>query len=305
RPDTGGYRRTRPFAFLASARSPPPQMPHIFAVLFTSMVSAVQASSQVKLEVQGLSLQDTYIHGFLCTIRHYAHSPCCWGSLTGYNTGENASACFDQLPDGVLPYLFFTNICEWDWQDSPPPEQLAIYRLRLTVRMVGNALVVKSAVKDDAGAGGWSDEKETVLPPDGCFTEPCSNKDCSKKASDNQVPWSICFRGPCNSASGPQGPPMGRPGAPSVPTTRAGDGFVHFGDMLILCSACTRGLLQVDPAAAVTVNAGSVEVQGCKLSTGSVISSCPRSNFTVGRVDDNDSHGTDTCVYYGQLIRLG
>lgn len=91
----------------------------------------------------------------------------------------------------------------------------------------------------------------------------------------------------------------------SVRTTRAGDGFVHFGDMLILCSACTRGLLQVDPAAAVTVNAGSIEVQGCKLSTGSVISSCPRSNFTVGRVDDNDSHGTDTCVYYGQLIRLG
>ena len=54
--------------------------------------------------------------------------------------------------------------------------------LRLTVNMVGNAL--KSSVTDDASNDNWSDEKETVLPPDGCFTEPCANKDCSRKASD-------------------------------------------------------------------------------------------------------------------------
>ncbi|CAJ1360555.1 unnamed protein product [Effrenium voratum] len=32
----------------------------------------------------------------------------------------------------------------------------------------------------------------------------------------------------------------------SVPTTSADDGFLHFGDMLMLRNACTRGLLQVD-----------------------------------------------------------
>ena len=187
-----------------------------FAVLFVSIVSGVEASSQVKLEVQGLdffcSTSDCVSAPNLCTIRHYSGSADYWGYLTGYNAGENASACFDQFPDGS-PYLLFANICENIWRGTPCPEMLEIYRLRLTVQMVGNALVVKSSVTDDPSNDNWSDEKETVLPPDGCFTEPCANKDCSKKASDEQTPWSICFHGPCNSASGPQGPPRTAPNA--------------------------------------------------------------------------------------------
>ena len=148
----------------------------------------------------------------MCTIRHYSGSTDYWGHLTGYDAGENASACFDQFPDGS-PYLLFANICEDIWRGTPCPEILKTYRLRLTVQMVGNALVVKGSVKDDPSNDNWSDEKETVLPPDGCFAEPCANKDCSKKASDKYTPWSICFHGPCNSASGPQGPPLKAPNA--------------------------------------------------------------------------------------------
>lgn len=88
-----------------------------------------------------------------------------------------------------------------------------------------------------------------------------------------------------------------------VPTTNA-DGFLHFGDMLMLQNACTRGLLQVD-AMETTVDTGSAEVTGYGLSTGSVISSYPRTNFTICRVDDNDRFGTDDRIHFGQLIRLG
>lgn len=89
-----------------------------------------------------------------------------------------------------------------------------------------------------------------------------------------------------------------------VPTTNGGDGYVHFGDMLTLRSACTRGLLQVD-AAETTVSAGSTEAIGYGLSTGSVITSCPRTNLTVCRVDDNDRFGRDDRLHFDQLIRLG
>lgn len=89
-----------------------------------------------------------------------------------------------------------------------------------------------------------------------------------------------------------------------VPTTNGGDGYVHFGDMLTLRSACTRGLLQVD-AAETQVNTGSAEVVGFGLSTGSVITSCPRTNLTICRVDDNDRFGRDDRLHFDQIIRLG
>eukprot|EP00913_Durusdinium_trenchii_P004383 g4062.t1 len=57
-----------------------------------------------------------------------------------------------------------------------------------------------------------------------------------------------------------------------VPTTNA-DGFLHFGDMLMLQNACTRGLLQVD-AMETTVDTGSAEVTGYGLSTGRLMKLC-------------------------------
>jgi len=90
-----------------------------------------------------------------------------------------------------------------------------------------------------------------------------------------------------------------------APTTDMDDGCVHFGDSLLLQNALTQGLLQTDPVAEIPVNFGRTAVPGRKLSSGSTLTSCHRSIFTVSRVDDHDGFSSDTYVHYGQIIRLG
>eukprot|EP00933_Yihiella_yeosuensis_P038064 TRINITY_DN32028_c0_g1_i1.p1 TRINITY_DN32028_c0_g1~~TRINITY_DN32028_c0_g1_i1.p1 ORF type:complete len:553 (+),score=89.34 TRINITY_DN32028_c0_g1_i1:100-1758(+) len=95
----------------------------------------------------------------------------------------------------------------------------------------------------------------------------------------------------------------------SMPTTITDDGCVHFGDSLMLRSACTQGLLQADSVAEVdTYTDARGTVSGLLLTTGSMLTACPRNVFTISRVNDNDGFGKgsgDTTVYYGQIIRLG
>mmetsp|Transcript_63506 Transcript_63506/g.112967 ORF Transcript_63506/g.112967 Transcript_63506/m.112967 type:complete len:537 (+) Transcript_63506:54-1664(+) len=90
-----------------------------------------------------------------------------------------------------------------------------------------------------------------------------------------------------------------------APTTDMDDGCVHFGDSLLLQNACTQGLLQTDPVAEIPVDFRRTDVTGLSLSSGSTLSSCHRSVFTVSRVDDHDGFSTETFVHYGQIIRLG
>ncbi|CAE8606324.1 unnamed protein product [Polarella glacialis] len=91
-----------------------------------------------------------------------------------------------------------------------------------------------------------------------------------------------------------------------MPTTNAADGLVHFGDSLMLRSACTHGLLNADAVAQVSVNSGlRSSASGLVVSTSATLSSCPRNVFTVSRVDDKDGFGDQTYVHYGQVIRLG
>lgn len=94
----------------------------------------------------------------------------------------------------------------------------------------------------------------------------------------------------------------------AVPTSTPEDGFVHFGGALLLRNACTGGLLQMDSERKVPVeNTGLVSAprEGTPLSTGTVRKPCPRSVFTISRVDDADAYPGDSCVHYGQLVRLG
>ena len=64
----------------------------------------------------------------------------------------------------------------------------------MNATMVGDALVVLHAFDD----GEW---KETVLPPNGCLTEECLNKDCSQKVNvtAGEKPWKLCYEGACDS----------------------------------------------------------------------------------------------------------
>lgn len=91
----------------------------------------------------------------------------------------------------------------------------------------------------------------------------------------------------------------------SLPTTRCEDGFLHFGDSLMLRGCATEGLLQVDIADAVQVADARAGVDGASLSTGRMIASCPRNVFTVSRASDNDGFGESVYVHYGQAFRMG
>mmetsp|Transcript_105798 Transcript_105798/g.183929 ORF Transcript_105798/g.183929 Transcript_105798/m.183929 type:complete len:514 (-) Transcript_105798:53-1594(-) len=92
----------------------------------------------------------------------------------------------------------------------------------------------------------------------------------------------------------------------SLPTSHADDGFLHFGDSLMLLSHNTDGLLQADIADQVPVTDSTRKDRtGASLSTGRMIASCPRNVLTISRVHDNDEFGTSLYVHFGQVIRLG
>lgn len=92
----------------------------------------------------------------------------------------------------------------------------------------------------------------------------------------------------------------------SLPTTHADDGFLHFGDSLMLLSHNTDGLLQADIADQVPVtDTARKDRTGASLSTGRMIASCPRNVLTISRVNDSDEFGNSVFVHFGQVIRLG
>jgi hypothetical protein len=95
----------------------------------------------------------------------------------------------------------------------------------------------------------------------------------------------------------------------SAPTTHAGDGCLHFGDSLMLCSQRTDCLLQADVTNNVTIRDNSYskgrEFTGATLSTGKILYACPRNVFTISRVEDKDGFGEDPAVHYGQPLRIG
>jgi len=91
-----------------------------------------------------------------------------------------------------------------------------------------------------------------------------------------------------------------------IPTTNATDGLVHLGDTLMLRHAGTGGLLQADVQDEVEVNDNSRrESVGMALSSGQLLVPCARNVFTVSRVSDDDGFGSDGCLHYGQVVRLG
>lgn len=95
----------------------------------------------------------------------------------------------------------------------------------------------------------------------------------------------------------------------SAPTTHAADGYLHFGDSLMLCSQRTDCLLQADVSNQIIVKDNSYskgrEFTGATLSTGKILYACPRNVFTISRVEDNDGFGADPAVHYGQALRIG
>lgn len=92
----------------------------------------------------------------------------------------------------------------------------------------------------------------------------------------------------------------------TIPTTNAEDGFVHFGDSLMLRSGASGGLLQADAQEKVPVADGvrTRTTHGHPLSTGSMIKPCPRNVFTLSRVRDDDEYGESAFIHYGQTVRF-
>jgi len=91
-----------------------------------------------------------------------------------------------------------------------------------------------------------------------------------------------------------------------VPTIHAPDGYLHFGDSLMLRNHSTEGLLQGDAVDPVHVaDSSRPEVPGGSLSTGRMIFSCPRNVFTFARADNNDGFADDPHIHYDQAFRLG
>mmetsp|Transcript_32097 Transcript_32097/g.75345 ORF Transcript_32097/g.75345 Transcript_32097/m.75345 type:complete len:565 (+) Transcript_32097:89-1783(+) len=91
-----------------------------------------------------------------------------------------------------------------------------------------------------------------------------------------------------------------------TPTTISEDGHLHFGDSVMLRNELTEGLLQVDADDEVEVDDGfRVKEPGASLSTGRLITACPRTVFTLSRVDDKDGFGDSPALHYGQMFRLG
>jgi len=91
-----------------------------------------------------------------------------------------------------------------------------------------------------------------------------------------------------------------------TPTSGVLDGFLHFGDSLMILSHFTQGLLQSDIGEDVPVADGSSAcVTGASLSTGRTVGACPRNVFTLSRADDDDGFGDSAYVHYGQPFRMG
>merc|ERR1719387_3160755 len=93
-----------------------------------------------------------------------------------------------------------------------------------------------------------------------------------------------------------------------APCTHAGDGTVHFGDSLMLCSQRTNCPLQADVTCEIPVYddtfSSKKEFTATSLSTGKIMYACPRNVFTLSRATDDDGYWADPVVHYGQAIRI-